>query len=154
MTGSERTQGGNGQQPCLSCETFVGGPEPEACVRFQGYLTPEEEEVLSMLRSLKEQARQVTAKLRGIGQAMEMGPYVRPDGALPAQEQGSWETLHEEFKSCTEQLERLRGLWKEWEARREEAHHRKMVLLGHEPWEDEGRSHEVQNENCKMQDAK
>jgi len=140
MTGSERMQWGKGEEPCLPCETFIGGAEPEACARFQGYLTPEEEEVLSKLRGLKEEARQVMAKIKGIGQTIDMGPQGRPDGVLSPQDQEGWETLHGELKSCTEQLERLRGLWREWEARREEAHHRKMVLLGHAQWGSEGTS--------------
>jgi len=39
---------------------------------------------------------------------------------------------------CVEQLEALRGEWKEWEARREAERERKMVLLGHGEWREKG----------------
>jgi hypothetical protein len=141
MTLDESQTVGGSEEPCVACEVFLGGPEPEACTRFQGYLTQDEEEVLAMLRSLKNQAREVMAKIRGIGQALDMGLVVKPERALSQEEKARREAqdgLYAELRSCTQQLEELRTLWKEWEARRAEAHHRKMVLLGHEEWGGEG----------------
>lgn len=122
---------------CVPCEVFVGGPKPDACLRFKEYLTPEEEEVLSMLRQLKEQARALRGKIRGLDRVLDKALLSKPEESLSQGEKDHYRAqkdLYEKWKACSEQLEELRAIWKEWEARREEARHRKMVLLGHAPW--------------------
>lgn len=130
------------EAPCLPCETFLGGPEPEACMRFQDYLTPEEEEVLAMLRKLKKQARDLKGKMQGYARAVEMELMEKPAGDLTSQERQrrrGQRGIYEEWQACQKQLDDLRLQWKDLEKRKEEAHHRKMVLLGHRPWEEESR---------------
>jgi hypothetical protein len=124
---------------CVPCEDFLGGPEPEACIHFKDYLSVEEEEVLAMLRQLKEQARTLRGKMRGLEKAMEGSLPGKPQETSSGEDDNrsrADEDLHEEWKACSQQLDELRALWKRWELRKEEANRRKMVLLGHLPWED------------------
>jgi hypothetical protein len=123
---------------CIPCETLLGGPEPEACIHFKDYLTPEEEEVLATLRTLKAQARELRSKIKGIEQVMDWDLLNTPDLALSPSERDrrqKQDELYVEFEACSRQLEELRATWKDWQRRREEEHHRKMVLLGHRPWD-------------------
>jgi hypothetical protein len=125
------------QEHCPPCGDFLDGPEPAACTRFQDYLTPEEEEVLAMLREIKERARLVRGKIRGIEMAMAMAG--QSDGCATGQGDdrvlsAGHGSMHEEMAACLGEMEALRGAWREWTARREAENERKLVLLGHRPW--------------------
>jgi hypothetical protein len=125
------------EQACIPCESFLGGEKPEACTHFQDYLTPEEEEVLAMLRSLKKDARGLNAKVRALAQKIDMDLMGKPESSLSPEEKDrrkAQESLYKEWQDFSKQLEELRALWKEWTDRRDEAQHRKMVLLGHRRW--------------------
>ena len=98
--------------------------------------TPEEEEVLARLRELKEQARELRGKIRGIDQTIEKELFEKPDHTLTGSEKERKNTqaeLYEEWKSCSQRLQELRTVWKEWQVRKEEAYRRKMIMLGHLP---------------------
>ena len=131
---------GGMEEGCLPCQDFLGGPKPAACAAFQDYITPEEEEILSTLRRLKGEVRELQGKIRGMDMALKMthGNGAFSQGARGAGE-GDLEAsrfMDTEMKECVEQLEQLRVVWKEWEQRRDKAQRRKMALLGHAPWDD------------------
>jgi hypothetical protein len=127
------------EEPCLPCQAFGKGPLEAACTPFKDYVTPEEEEVMGMLRELKEKARELRGKIRGLEHAMTMLPTSNGagEGESPYAHPGHGE-MRREMHECVEQLEALRGEWKEWEARREAERERKMVLLGHGEWREKG----------------
>lgn len=132
----EREKAGQG---CASCGIPTNGSEPDVCTNFEDILTPEEEEVLRMLRSLKGQARDLRKKMRELGQILSREPLAKPaEASSPKEKERSQarDAILREWKACTQQLEELRRIWKKWENRRDEAHHRKMVLLGHHPGKD------------------
>jgi hypothetical protein len=123
-------------QQCPPCEAFVGEAKPETCAFFQDYLTDEEQEVLETLRQLKSRARTLRGKIRGIEQALKMADTGdQGKSAEGRKRKRAPQALYRELEKCRGQLDELRETWKEWEARRENAHHRKMVLLGHRPGE-------------------
>ena len=142
MNGRQSDDGPKVHEDCLPCEAFLGEPEPGACTRFKDYITPEEEQVLSMLRDLKEQVRFLRGKIRGMEYAIRLAPESNPGKASTGRERdkgvGGPDPLQEEMAACVQQLEELRATWKEWEVRREEARNRKMALLGHGPWKGNG----------------
>lgn len=119
-------------EPCIPCEAFAGGPEPCACTRSTDYLSPEEEQILAVLRDLKGKARFLRGKIRGIGFAKEMGS-LRADGL-----QGPGDSLARELREAMADLDALREEWHEWGARLKKANARKLALLGHGPWEEAG----------------
>lgn len=130
--GDER-QGGGPRPPC---EPLTEGKGSEACPFFKGYLTDEEVQILSMLRELKERAREVRGKMRLLQRDLDGDLLVRPEQELtPCQRRRrqAQEALHRQWSECARRLEELRRQWRQWERMRWEAHHRKMVLLGHRP---------------------
>jgi hypothetical protein len=131
-----KDSGESNQAACVPCEAFLGGDKPEACTLFQDYLTPEEEEVLAMLRSLKRDARSLSGKIQELAKSIDMALVEKPEASLSPEERDrrkAQESLYEEWQDLSKQLEKLRVLWKEWTERRDKAQHRKMVLLGHLP---------------------
>jgi aldehyde:ferredoxin oxidoreductase len=113
------------------------GEKAETCAFFKGYLTDEEVQILSILRGLKEKAREVRREMRRLHQELDVELFARPEEDLTPSERRrrrAQEALHRQWRECARQLDELRQQWREWEQMRWEAHHRKMVLLGHRPW--------------------
>jgi hypothetical protein len=116
------------QTPC--CDTNCNCPIPPAeyvediscgsCAPKLA-LTPEEEAILSQMRSIKSAARPIAARLKNIEQSLAY-----PVGAFSLGQDPEWVELNNE-------LSRLRIVWREWEARLEDAIERKLILLGHRP---------------------
>lgn len=117
-------------EPCIPCEAFAGGPGPAACTRGSDYLSPEEEQILAVLRDLKERARFLRGSVKGIGFAQE-GGSPGPEGL-----QGPGDSLRRELREAMDDLDALRKEWRQWEARLRKANARKLALLGHKPWEE------------------
>ena len=118
-----------------ACETFIGA-DGDACTRFQDYLTKEEEEVLRMMRDLRGQAVRLKGKIKDIEKSVRTDNADRPAHVLSEEEKErllAEKGLFDEWRDCTDRLEELRSAWKEWQVKKEEAHHRKMVMLGHRP---------------------
>ncbi len=142
MNTSETKEREKADKVCASCGILLNESEPDICTKFEDILTPEEEQVFRMLRSLKEQARDLRKKMRQLGQILTLEPLAKPAEASSPKEKErgkARDAILREWKACTQQLEELRKIWKEWENRRDEAHHRKMVLLGHHPGKDNSR---------------
>ncbi len=119
---------GESRTDCLPCE--VGrGERKKDCIAFQGYLTPEEEEVLSVLRKLKEESRKIGDKIRTLEEDIKSASRDQTKQAFGYVQEG----MQKELSVCFQELEKLRNSWREWAARREEANRRKMVLLGYGP---------------------
>lgn len=116
------------KEACLPCEVDMGEGKKD-CIAFQDYLTPEEEEVLSMLRKLKEESHKIGDKIRTLEGDIKSASQDQTKSAFGYVQEG----LHTELSVCFQQLENLRMAWKEWEARREGANRRKMLLLGYGP---------------------
>lgn len=116
-------------EPCIPCEAFAGGPEPAACSRGSDYLSHEEEQILAVLRDLKERARFLRGKIKSIGFAQEGGS---------AGAEGPGDSLRRELREAMGDLDALRKEWRQWEARLRKANARKLALLGHGRWEEAG----------------
>jgi len=101
----------------------------EECTLIRDYLTAGEEDALSTLRKLKEESHKIRDKIRKIEEALALAPQHQSPSAFHKTREG----LHRELGGCFQQLEKLRGVWKEWETRREVANKRKTVLLGYSP---------------------
>ena len=128
--GKEKPNGG-----CQPCEVSTGGPGQVDCTPLQEYLTDEEEEILSKLRQLKEEIRKVRHNVQRLEEASKPEPKGQPKNDPSSKRQGrnvSKGTIHGELSASLQELEQLKIAWKEWEDRREEAHRRKMILLGHD----------------------
>lgn len=115
--------------PCKPCEEFAGASEPEACLRDIGYLTKEEEEILSLLRELKARARSLSARIDSLRKAVGMG------------KEAEFNRINDQpvLKELTESISELKVLkdqWYYWASQRERATARKLALLGHGPWLD------------------
>lgn len=124
MNGKQDSHTNNGI--CLPCEVFAGGPEPSACSRGGDYLSREEEEILRSLRELKEKARFLRGKIRGIEFAREMGQAM----------EGARKEFSAELEAAMAEMQELRKAWEELEAQLKKANARKLALLGHAPWEE------------------
>ena len=72
----------------------------------------EEKEALDALRSIKERVRALKTQLR--------------------EKRGAGGDVSEGNADHEREMERLRGEWEAWEAKRAEAAKRRMILLGHE----------------------
>jgi uncharacterized protein (DUF342 family) len=112
---------------CLPCEINVGEEREMDCISFQDYLMAEEEEALSMFRKLKEESRKIRDKIQALEEDLKLRPQNQSQSAFHKAQEG----LHRELWVCYEELEKLRNVWKEQEARREKANRRKMILLGY-----------------------
>ena len=128
--GSDKTN----NEAC-GCETFLGVSD-DVCTRYKDYLTQEEEEVLRMLRDLREQAVRLKGKIKNIEKTVRTEYPDSAVHAIPEEEKErllAKKGLFDEWRDCTDRLEELRAVWKDWQVKKEEAHHRKMVMLGHRP---------------------
>lgn len=83
-------------------------------------LTPEEEAILSRMRAIKVEARPIAQRLKYIEQSLSS-----PVGSN-SPDDPEWVLLSTE-------LTRLRAIWRDWEAKLEDAIERKLILLGHRP---------------------
>jgi hypothetical protein len=113
---------------CAPCELNGKEGKEKDCILFQDYLTAEEEGALSALRKLKEESRRIESKIRALEDGLKLRPEDPSKGAFPETQEG----LRRELRACYEELEKLRRVWKEEEARREKANQRKMALLGYD----------------------
>ena len=78
------------------------------CSPSQGYLSPEEENALAMMRKIKADVADLKKRLARLA----------PDSR--------------EAETLRRALEKAQAEWKTWQARREEAYRAKMVFLGHQ----------------------
>lgn len=82
-------------------------------------LTPEEETILTQMRSIKAEVRAMADRLKELGTLM----------ADPAQAGGENEVS--EWRELSSALECLRAEWKEWVAKLDAAIETKLIMLGH-----------------------
>lgn len=82
-------------------------------------LSFEEEAVLGQMRALKDQVRPIADRMK----------QIRED--LARSVDGDRAGLQSEWGELSGQLDSLRGQWKDWEVKLDEAIHRKLVMLGH-----------------------
>lgn len=110
----------HGYEEC--CCGTIAETIPPACdvCSPKMYLTYQEEAILAQMRGVKEQARAVSARLKGIQR--EFGGD--DGGAAGAYGEAEWKTLRG-------QLDELRHQWKEWEHKLDEAIEQKLIALGH-----------------------
>lgn len=104
-----------------ACGPVFDSPEATNCSSCAPKLafSFEEEAILSMMRSLKKEVRDIAAKIRDIDQ------FVRSDPGLPSV------ALRNERYELTEQLNELRFFWRRWSHRLDEANEKKLISLGH-----------------------
>ncbi len=109
--------------PCPPCE--AAGEGSLACVKARDYVSEEEAEILRELRALKERARSLRGRIKGIRLADLTG---RAD-------EGDSESLVRGLGTAAAQMEELRRAWADLEAKLKRANARKLALLGHGPGE-------------------
>lgn len=110
----------------LSCE--AAGEGSLACVKARDYVSEEEEEILRDLRALKEQARSLRGRIKGMR-------FAEPTGCAYEGDSGS---LAQGLEAAMAEMEELRRAWADLEARLKRANARKLALLGHGPGEVNG----------------
>lgn len=116
---NDKQQSDHEDNLCPPCEAFGGGPP--ACAKAWDYVSDEEEEILCDLRALKQEARSLKARIKGIRLA-----------DLPGRaHEGGRGSLARELEGAMAEMEELRKVWGELEARLKEANARKLALLGH-----------------------
>jgi len=93
------------------------------CTRFKEYLTKEEEAILLEIRTLREEALDIKNRLKSLKDSTA--------GDVSQCQTGIQSTYHER-QTLLDKLEDLRAKRNELERLKEEARHRKMVMLGHE----------------------
>ena len=92
------------------------------CTRSKEYLTKEEEDILADIRALHEEAMATKDRLK----------VLRVNPNTDASRQLTKLSMDHERLALTDKLNDLRRKRNELDKHREEAHHRKMVTLGHE----------------------
>ncbi|MBM4328527.1 MAG: hypothetical protein FJ118_15350 [Deltaproteobacteria bacterium] len=105
-----------------ACDPFPAPAEGVACAQCEpnNALSCDEEWVLGKMRAIKEQARGLTARMNEM-HSREMAAL---SGGIAPQDEAEWNRLSDE-------LDRLRIQWVEWQERLEDAIERKLVFLGH-----------------------
>jgi len=123
---------GNGQfQAC------IGSPNENenACQRHQkDYLIEEEEEALSKLRQIKQQATSYKKRLNDLKKIIDYDLLKKEKERLSPEEKLRWaeqEKLYAELNNYSDRLEKLRSQWKIWDDKRKKATKVKMIRLGH-----------------------
>ncbi|MEW6139248.1 MAG: hypothetical protein AB1733_13525 [Thermodesulfobacteriota bacterium] len=104
--------------PCI-CEPFSEESRAlgcEGCAPSM-YLTCEEETILTHMRGLKGELRSISERMREIE---------RLDRERTGEPVGS-----SEWSELKSQLDDLRGKWREWEVKLDQAIEQKLILLGH-----------------------
>ena len=101
------------ENPCAPFGDFV-------CERNKEYLTKEEAAVLAKIRALRDDVLAIKEKLKRLETCLDSGT-----------DQRETESLDYDRQTLLDRLEELREKRKKLDALLEEAHHRKMVLLGH-----------------------
>jgi hypothetical protein len=104
---------------CSAAQAF--SEEKQACFSCapKMAITPEEEWILGRMRSVKEQVRTISKRLKEIE-----GSFEPESGAKNAESDPERRDLYN-------RLNRFRDEWKEWEVRLDEATERKLIMLGH-----------------------
>ena len=103
----------HGESPCASLEDAV-------CERYKEYLTKEEAAVLAKIRALRDDVLAIKGRLKSLG-SLDAGT-----------DEGETQSMGCERQALLDKLEDLRKRRKKLNKLLEEAHHRKMVMLGHE----------------------
>ena len=103
-----------GESPCASLEDAV-------CERHKEYLTKEEAAVLAEIRVLRDDVLVIKDRLKILGKRVDAGT-----------DEGETQSMSCERQALLARLEDLREKRKKLDELLEEAHHRKMVMLGHE----------------------
>ncbi len=104
---------------CTPFPAAEGGEDCRACSPNMT-VSCEEVSILGKMREVKEQARDITAKLMDI--QLALGKSVSEDDSY--QPTTEWGEL-----TC--QLDGLRNQWKEWEEKLQDATETKLIALGH-----------------------
>ncbi len=104
--------------PTIDLET---DPERALLLDAKKGLTSEEARILADMRVLRDEALSVKARIRQLESGMEE--------ARSSEERAG---LKEQLQRETDTLETMRGRWKILSKARDEARHRRMVILGHE----------------------
>jgi len=84
-------------------------------------LTPEEEAILTQMRSIKGEVRCMAERLKEI------------DALVGDPAQAGGENEVSEWRELSARLEGLRTQWKEWASRLDAAIETKLIMLGHRP---------------------
>jgi len=106
--------------PGVSCED---DPERALLLDAKKGLTKEEAEILAVMRRIRAEALPIKERVE------KLRKQVQTDGEQPA---GSNEKLRQRLNAEETRLGELRKEWDDWKEKRDEARHRRMVLLGHE----------------------
>jgi len=106
--------------PDVSCEE---DPERALLLDAKKGITTEEAEILAVMRSLRDEALPIKMRVA------ELRKRIQEKGRQPP---GSDESLLLRLSREETRLEELRKEWDRWKQKRDEARHRRMVILGHE----------------------
>ena len=93
------------------------------CTRSKDYLTKDEEAVLADMRTVREKAQEIKARLKSLEGTATTETSESQDGIR------SMDSLRQ---ALIAELDSLRERWKKLDTLRKDARHRKMVMLGHE----------------------
>ena len=96
--------------------------EEAPCTLFKDYLTEEEETILFDIRAIHKEATEIKNRLKSMDSSETESA---PEGST----QGK--SKEEERRSLQKELNELREKRKELNKQKEDANHRKMVMLGH-----------------------
>lgn len=110
------------------------GRRPCVCPRSMEYLTEEEEIILSRMRELTKEAREVKTRIKGLDRALtdfEHGQRRLSSGGDPESMASTIGRISQEKEECKRILEGLREERKALEGRLKEANRRKLIMLGH-----------------------
>ena len=106
--------------PSVSCED---DPELALLLDAKKGLTTEEAEILAVMRRIRAEALPIKEHVK------KLRKQIQTDGEQPA---GSNEELRRRLNAEETRLGELRKEWDDCKEKRDEARHRRMVLLGHE----------------------
>jgi len=134
VTAEDHTALLRGDSACFLDDPPGPSPTTGGCACLSGSLTCEEEEILGQMIELKQEVRSVQRRIAAIETDLDPALFSQLAEAREASARlrlmGEVER-YEEWKFLTRRLQRLRETFKRWEQKRDDASHRKMVLLGH-----------------------
>lgn len=102
---------------------FEDDPERALLLDAKKGLTKGEAEILGVMRRIRSDALPIKERVATLRKR------IQEEGERPA---GRKETLRQRLDADETRLEELRREWDHWKEKRDEARHRRMVLLGHE----------------------
>jgi hypothetical protein len=111
---------GENEDIACGCDRIPNLTEGENCgcspnVAF----TCEEEAILGKMREVKSRVRSLTDRMKDLRET-----FPSPGNAGSPESESEWTQL-------SSQLEELRGQWKVWETKLDDAIERKLIMLGH-----------------------